>query len=59
MTNDKKTKAKLQYGFQPAKDKMKKGHQPAQSNLDPLNPPSGGSGVPASSDDSGKTDKKD
>lgn len=43
---------RAQEGYQPAEKKgyqqpdEKKGYQPGTSNLDPANPPQGGSGVP-------------
>ena len=47
-------KKPIDEGYQP----VKKGYQPNQGNLDPLNPPQGGSGVPASdtSDSGSSTD---
>lgn len=52
-------KKPIQEGYQP----YKKGYQPTEGNLDPSNPPRGGSGVPpftlGSSEKQDSTDKND
>jgi len=52
-------KVPIKEGYQPNKKIEKGGYQPNRGNLDPSNPPKGGSGVPKKSQDNEKTNKKE
>jgi hypothetical protein len=43
------------YGYQPSKSHIEKGYKPIGGNLDPNNPPQGGSGMPKGSGESKKS----
>ncbi len=49
-----KRKKTINEGYQP----LKKGYQPTNGNLDPNNPPRGGSGVPSKPSNDASNEKK-
>jgi hypothetical protein len=49
----KTNKGPLEEGYQPT-DYVKKGYKPTEGNLDPKNPPQGGSGMPKNSSSDSK-----